>query len=371
MIEVSEEDRRNWHAREVDRFYDGKYTMLPNEWRNKWWFTQNPATQFHFAHVSLDSGAMVAYTENDQKGVQDRQTKTTPGRYLKRFFNEWLTDTEIRDYATTFDNYYKPVELQVSQDADKIEWVYTHGPRSCMSNRACDYEANIHPARVYAGPDLGVAWIQRGEQVTARCVVWPNKKWYSRIYGDAVRMLPALNEAGYKEECAPAGARIRRIKYRGDFVMPYVDYVNYADDNGTYLILGHGGDLVCSNTCGLSADSRVECQECGDRHYEDDMSQINGEDGYYCSSCYEECTFYCDFYHDTYHINERIELGNGDTWSQRAVNRYAFLCPILDEYFPKTEGVEMADGEMWSQDGFDREGHVNEHGENVPNDQAA
>jgi hypothetical protein len=278
----------DWREREQARFDNGTYKPVP--WVDADWY--QPFAKEHFCHMSMDELGKVAFTENEKKGEADRQTRIGPGRYLTRFFKDVLDASEIERLACEVSILADACGLKITQDADEIEEVYTNGPRSCMSGDADDYSGPCHPARVYGGPDLGVAYTGAKEKASGRCIVWPEKKLYSTIYGDTVRMRRLLKDAGY-EECGLDGARIRRITagYGGTFVLPYIDDCNYVDDDGTYLILGRGS-IGCRNTNGLSDDLAV-CAHCGERYdSEDEGGYIEERDESWCGSCYDHHTTY-------------------------------------------------------------------------------
>jgi hypothetical protein len=143
----------DWRARERERMRDGTYLPIPDVWLNtNWWYLATHETarwddaklQYvdiparlgdHFAHPSTAKDCMIAFTEDDAKGQQDRQTRLTPGRYLTRYFGDVLTSSEIAKFAALYCAQFEDIELKVTQDADEIERVYTNGPSSCMSHR--------------------------------------------------------------------------------------------------------------------------------------------------------------------------------------------------------------------------------------------
>src|SRR4051812_6138886 len=79
---ASDEQKMQWRTRETDRFYgydtENKYERTP--WHYEAWSNRD-----HYCHVSLKNPGMIAYTPDDEHGVQDRQIRLTPGRYLARF----------------------------------------------------------------------------------------------------------------------------------------------------------------------------------------------------------------------------------------------------------------------------------------------
>jgi hypothetical protein len=376
---ISEEQKNAWRDREYNRMwgYDNaiSYTRLPTAWSEATWFIYKlgrgprgaewdmPREQLytdahsnHYAHVSLVDGAMVAFTENDAKGVADRQTRMKPGKYLKKYFGDVLSAERITELATAFCAEFKPMDLKFAADADDIEHVYRHGPNSCMSYSADGYSGSCHPVRAYAGPDLQIAYIGRdADNITARCVVWPSKKVHTRIYGDELRLRPLLEAAGYSKGTLH-GARMTAIKDDGDdgYVVPYVDCCTWAEADGGFLHIGHG-DIHLKETNGVSGDRRQRCACCDVAMHEDYSFYCDDDGETMCESCDGEHRFMCE-YDGASHSGTRVEMANGDTWCEYNFDRYGFTCPITNENYPDSEGVEMADGETWSNDAFSEHG---------------
>jgi len=68
----------SWRTRELARALTGEY--LPVPWALEPWAA--PLLAEHFPHVSTDDPTMLAYTPDEPKGEQNRQTRCRPGRYL-------------------------------------------------------------------------------------------------------------------------------------------------------------------------------------------------------------------------------------------------------------------------------------------------
>src|SRR5690606_33346227 len=136
-------------------------------------------------------------------------------------------------------------------------------------------------------------------RVSARVLVWPERKIYGQIYGDVWRIESALREAGYtpaaySEPRSFAGARLVRIEDRpGAFVAPYVDEPapNRARDEGDYLVLDWGGDIFCTATSGLAR--AFACDACG-VHLDRDEAYYVSENGPFCYDCYCDNYFNCE-----------------------------------------------------------------------------
>ncbi|WP_221796015.1 hypothetical protein [Aquisediminimonas sediminicola] len=336
-----------WMVRESRRL-DGQYTRTPWQVARPDWWLNHTETSCLFEHMSAKHPGMVSYTENADKGEQDKQAPAmAPGRFLKKFYSDVLKDEDIERWVAKCAALNGEIELQVTADADTIEAVFTNGPRSCMAGT--DFMSNVHPARVYAGPDLAVAYLGDPEDgVSARCVVWPAKQRYSTIYGDISRMELALKAAGY-ERGSTNGARIQRIEHdEGNdvFVVPYVDGANYAceDDDGEYLIIGGGcSDISLSMTDGLSCDMEEDttsCDDCGDRVHDEDTRYIESLDRTVCEHCCANNYTYIHQLSAYYRDDEITEVFGRSRWDH---------CPtdqLGDHDFIEIENGPHA-GEYW------------------------
>jgi hypothetical protein len=374
----------DWRARERERTRDGSYLPIPDVWTHeRWWFVAthecsewDDATgryvvrpgrlADHFAHPSTAKDCMVAFTEDDAKGQQDRQTRLTPGRYLTRYFADYLSPPEIAKFAALYCAQFEDIELKVTQDADEIERVYTDGPSSCMSHGACRYESSEHPTRVYAGPDLAIAYIENSQGVTARVVCWPERKVYSRIYGDEVRLEPLLEAAGYRYGSI-SGARIQRIEddSSGRFVMPYIDGFSSVSDTGTYFRVDNNGDVECDNTNGLGGQNcDWRCENCEEGQTDDDCSNTvytranRAREEQWCDCCVRNHAWTCagtdDIYSDSV---DSVDMANGETWSQRYFEEHGATCEATDTNVPLDDTVTLEDGTIWCTDHFAAHGH--------------
>lgn len=350
-----------WKQRELGRFADGTYVALP-------WADRLPSvtlTADHFAHISTEDGAKVAYTQDAAKGAGDIQTRVKPGRYLAQFYSDVFDAPTIARMAAEFDNQYgEKNELLFASTADDIERVYTDGPSSCMSHSAGRYSSSVHPVRVYAAGDLQVAYLERNGSITARVLVWPTNKVHSSIYGDHTRLAALLEVHGYTEG-AMTGARLLRIADRRDcFVMPYIDNEDDCTDHKTHLVIGGRGSISCRNTNGLSG-SPMSCCNCDTEINEDDyQSDDNGN--YYCDDCFNERFGYCERTEETCDRDTMSEVivsnGRGGMttqhWSERAVDQYAFECAGNNQVYNHEFQVELADGTVWSQAYFEDNGAI-------------
>lgn len=275
----------DWYAREQDRFARGIYT-LPPWWREPWWrvLSLSGACATHYAHVSRRDPSLLAYVASEEHGEADRHTQMKPGRYLAKFA-PFLSPDQVKHWASVWAAEHEAPVLRLATTADEIERVYTSGPSSCMSAAASAYASPFHPVRVYAAGDLAVAYLVRAESITARAVVWPAKKLYSRIYGDGPRLCAALEAEGYRSGKL-YGARLTRVSCRQGFAMPYIDYHERAVDDGDFLRLSEEGYIEVQTQTGIG-EADPECEDCEERRGVESFSMISGDRHDYCPSCAE------------------------------------------------------------------------------------
>jgi len=329
-------DKPAWHNREQRLFDAGVYKKTP--WHDEPWVIAS-----HFAHVSRKSPSKLAFTKNDEHGERDIQTVMRPGRYLTAYYNDKLSQDDIRAWCGKYAAENEDIELKFATTPDEIEEVYTNGPRSCMSKKASYYDSSQHPVRVYGAGDLAVAYIENLEceragdseggensRITARAICWPEKKVYGRIYGDESRLRGLLQEAGFERgDSEFEGARLLRIEDEDGFIVPYLDNIVNVEDNGRFLVLAYDGDIECTNTNGL-ADCGVFCEHCEERTT-GEIYTVGGET--WCEYCRENDAFYCEGCNEDVAGECYLHTSNGDMCENCAENYTA--CATCDEYFDR------------------------------------
>jgi hypothetical protein len=325
--EISDQDY--WHERERGRFGNA-YVHVP--WAGEPW---NVGHEHHYPHLSQKQLGKIAFTEDDKKGMADRQTIISPGRYLTRFFSDKLTPKEIERWAGAVSMASKEFELKITQDADEIEAIYVNGPGSCMSGKR---SWEVHPARIYAGPDLAVAYLGTPEKPTARCVIWPEKKLRSVMYGDVTKLEIALDGADYVEG-EMYGARLRKIELgHGAYVMPYLDCAPGIEDGDEFFITG-GDDNDCSTQdgkiyLGSPCGNCCEIMRDGDEYFVQDIHET------WCDEC-AESESWTDIFGQRFSMNaERTEvfyaswgMQNFDYHRTYEVNEVASFVPSRDQWW--------------------------------------
>lgn len=368
---LSTEQLNYWKHRERERLRLNIYT--PCIWADEPWFRYSPHQDL-FAHVSEQNPEKITFTENPEKGFMDIQASPmSPGRFLNRFFGDQLTGRKIGDWAARHAAQHGlSTELQYARTPDEIQHVYENGPSSCMGHPVSKFASDIHPTRIYGAGDLAVAYITRGKRITARCVVWPDKKQFTRVYGDEERINPLLNAAGYHNGQLQ-GARLLKIPQGNGFVMPYLDIGDRnVKDTGDekYLFIDWNGDIEASSEHGLSCVGWV-CPCCEEYANQDCASYIANESTYWCESCTDNNAFWCEYFERHYSGECYIMMANGSTWSDDAFESYGFTCEYSDESYPQDYAVVMADGSIWCESAFAGHGFVCENnGGNYSNDDA-
>ena len=219
---------KRWEAREQLKFDKGVYQRLP--WSEEVWWRCDAAYNIwrqQYPHPSRKEPGMIAYTQSPEQGMDNRKTRVKVGRYLEQFTSVMerygVSPKEIADY---FKSQFEPRKLLIADTEDMVQWVYEHGPHSCMSGRTYrikhgwgwltpgEWPNDVHASRVYINGDLVVGYLTESDKpkgkVMARSVLWPAKKTYSRCYGDEYRMQSTLGANGYTH-AAPLGAKLQRL----------------------------------------------------------------------------------------------------------------------------------------------------------------
>ena len=355
----------DWHERMFNADGDERlYSEHP--WRHYGWWRDNWARWVeHFPKGSFKLPGLLSYFQSPEKRARNIRTPIKPGKYLKKFFGDVLTEEEIQQYAIEWSSWATPPILKVTQDADEIEEVYVNGPRSCMSGQG--FETGIHPSRVYAGPDLAVAYIGDLDGADARAVVWPEKKIYSRVYGDYHRMNHALAVAGYREGSIAEfrGARLRRILDGRYFVVPYVDFTDSATDDGEFLVADGRGNVYLRNTNGISGELE-QCYYCEEVIGPDDDTYETARGRTICEHCRDTEYFECSVMGELY-PNDELEPSHEDypVSGRGAQSVRVFFCDFTEKYYPTSEFnyTVLADGRFILDDVRDEHFFLSDYSE--------
>lgn len=378
----------------------------PPVWKNERFWRESKVHKDHFAHVSLEDPSLIAFTESEAKGEQDRQTRMKPGKYLKKYFGDVLSAKQIAYYAEWWSKGSAPpidAELKFASEADEIVSVYDRGPISCMKGKDC--------VRVYGAGDLAVAYLQGpSEQVIARALCWPERKTFGRVYPSsenwrhdgfsseeasksaAADLETRLKQMGYtslrEDGSGFDGARVLREPHRFNnaYVMPYLDYGLRLDHgDGEHFLLSQYGEFESDRTDGIFyAEPQYEytCDRC-DEGTDDIWSVYTGWRPPYgptgrqdwCESCRDNHSFRCDATDEDYDSDEvdSVVSVDGETWVLSWAQHNAYYCDHAEAWVETIDDppVYMANGETWSRSAFEADGYVDDDGLNQPRPAAA
>lgn len=291
--------------------------------------------------------------------ARHRYVSMKPGKYIRKFHPE----LDHADISARWGAYFAPATVMFAATSDEIERVYLEGPTSCMSHELSEYDSHVHPVRAYGAGDLQVAYIERDDNITARALIWPEKNTYGRLYGDEVRLGEALQKLGYVYDGEGfRGARLLKI-YNDEhdgWVVPYVDYCTWAEEQDKFLILGGGKRGVwLQYTNGLSVEVEEEeqgeyCHYYEEYRHEATSEVIINERGHtvcWCHSAIEYNAFWCP--HLGSYVSDDIGIDVDDELRSPAwVNKYAGYCDFTDRYFLSEDLLTTADGCQISKEHF-------------------
>jgi len=356
-----------WRVRECARFLSGQYK--PVIWSNEHWFiNRDESLVCHYLHRATAHN-LVAFTESNQKGEQDRQTVMKPGVYLTRFFSNVLTVHEIEHYARLHCMQPgKACDIKFAISAQDIQDIYERGPDSCMSGDVSDYEPKIHPVSVYGDSDLSLAYIEgesdyHDKEIKSRALVWAERKVYGRVYPtperysdsrreiarvEQNRLVQALESAGYRPGSFN-GAKIRAIPHRRNeesYVMPYLDGGYSVDLVGEHFVLGKRASFEAQTTDGIIyLEARFTCDRCEESACPDDASSVRVarySTESWCESCASNSSFYCHGDEETYSDEiESVSDSCGNNYSIYYASDNMFRCDNTGYWYDNSEAQDV------------------------------
>lgn len=284
-------------------------------------------------HQSVNDPSRVAYTQTARKGVDDIQTVMAAGKYFTRFWPH-LTSNVIRDAVAGFIAEQEDSCKFLAATTEEIVRSVQEGPVSCMRwDEGEIADVGAHPYEAYA-PELGwrAAVRMKGPNIVGRAMVHdgtnmrcgqkhtpsfvrsfkcaddvPHTTAYS--YSDDKLEAWLRGQGVQKKHSWPVGtpfARVDSSARRYDFVLPYIDGERqcvstesskaFYTIDGTEYNVGEDGAFLCNETGGgydiVDAGHSSNCDHCGDRTDEDDLTYVESRQAYVCDHCLE-----CHFTH--------------------------------------------------------------------------
>jgi len=322
---------RVWYQREMDRapLHPTIAKMLKNPEQAQY-LTDWREMVLEYPHTADLDATKIAFTENEAKGMADRQTVTTLGKYIKRHAPN-IPDHVLRDMVML-----SVAEVTLTHNLQEMIDAVQNGPRSCMQGGF-----RTHPYRVY-DPQYGwhMAVRREGGDIVGRCLCLEHngRKMFVRSYRTNENgyshsdegMNAWLEERGYIHASGwPNGAKLAAIRCGGDLVLPYIDGDNdHCNDCGDHLHMDDCGDYAGDNTNGYASGAdRYSCDDCGD-YFDDGEGTYTG-------------------YHEDHHVCPNCEDGYTYAYGRNG-NQY---------YVPEDDTVYV-DGESYHTDYLDRNGIV-------------
>lgn len=375
----------NWRDRERKRFEDGTY-VCPE------WLMPHSLID-HFLHLSTDKSNLLAYTQNDEKGKADVQSRVSFKGYFEKHHKKMATTTYI-----TLEKLYS--DLIGSKDAIKfattpeaIVEVYTNFDHnsngvagSCMRGNGWN-GLPFHPTYVYGAGDLAVAYLVNDHgQTTHRALCWPEKKLHSRVYGTSL-LNDKLRAAGYSrcryygsEYTRMSGARLLAVPIEGNpnvYLMPYIDEESHArlSEDGKYLSMIAPGEAKvgekkiysCRSQNGATGEYTpvfrcARCNNVANRpilvHTQSNPNIVQ----HWCRSCTtEETVFRCKataefFSKQSFQQIIMHPVSGGGVWADSVFAQHGFTCPVTKKNYNRSHGesVLQLKGEyaLWSLEGI-------------------
>lgn len=363
--EIGEPNEENWWLwREFLRTVFERYTPVTNvmpEFNNV--LAANPRLKHHFLHVSGLNPMLVAYTEDEDRGLRDIQTTTKIGRYLTRYAPDFNTSYYSNQYLVS----QCPPVLKFAHDRETIHRVYANGPHSCMVNTyRYDYDDNkVYAVEVYAGPDTAVAYIgdyRIAGGVTARSVVNTKDNHWVRCYGNDEVLRALLNKAGFSPGSLEGCRVLRMLDSNYDPIMPYLDGVQRASYyNDEYLVITENGEYRCDKTDGTCVkEDEYVCADC-EQGYSDEDEGSHLDHGWVCDSCLSNNYTYAYTGSGQEYISndEGIYEYNGDYYTSSGLERHNLILledgevyhqeDVAEDYlnddnlFPADDAVKVVD----------------------------
>lgn len=262
-VKISEDDPLLWREREQKKFEDGIYRRPP--WHEHYCFNSTGM----YEHIDPDDPTKIRFIGSEEDGLSGRYTSMTPGRFVMKYVDSCPLPSLLDTWCAQMGLDQTVSPLLFAKTAEEIITVYTEGPHSCMSY-PLDHPnfdmVEYHPVTVYGDSDVCIAYIERYGDITARCLVWPEKKVHGRIYGDKQRLLERLRENDYVKNWEGfTGARIHHLANKRDnvLILPYIDgdEMGVIKQDEEWLVLSNKPHIIAKSPHGVASGD--VCLHCG------------------------------------------------------------------------------------------------------------
>lgn len=275
-----------------------------------------------------------------------------PTRVLAKIFGEKL----VTQYLAK-----NPIKYEcdlIFTDSYIPEW-YRHLSKteklsSCMSKSSASYDLpdTEHPTMVYEGLEstgLALVYDKAKKKVVGRTIFNKGSSGYLylfRIYGS-----PVAHKVYYDLECnefvranAPVSVKLKRIESEeGGVLAPYVDGIDYFEDDGTNLWATEDGDVESDYDTGRLRESNQWCFYYEEYVSEDQDMYDTPQYGVVCQSAIDNYFVYIESREEYYHEDSVLVCADGEYRYEDDV----FLCEDADEYYPLGDEVYVEVGN-WS-----------------------
>ena len=341
---------REWYRREMERapIHPTIVKMLNNpeqaqylaDWREM---------VLEYPHVADLDATKISFTENEAKGVADRQTVTTLGKYIKRHAPD-IPDHVLRDMVML-----SVAEVTLTHNLQEMIDAVQNGPKSCMQG-----SFRTHPYSVY-DPQYGwhMAVRREGGDIMGRCLCLTHKgkKMFVRSYRTNENgyshsdegMNAWLEERGYTHESEwPWGVRLAVIRQGGDLVLPYIDgNSGCCREDSDCLVIDDDGEHEGDRTDGYaSSASRCSCDDCGDS-FDDGDGTYTGyhEDHHVCDDCSRGYTYAYGRNGNQYYVpDDDTVYVEGESYHTDYLDRNGIVYSERDSEYYLQDDCTMIDG---------------------------
>jgi len=256
ILQVGESAAPFWAKREVLRIRHGVYEVSEQLTRINTLFPV-------YAHVSTNDKKLVAYTDDRQGGMEDRQRPMAPGRFFSKLF-PLHNDAAIKEMT----------ERHLAEICMEVEFLYgedivaaytskeTIG--SCMAGKD-EGTWDVHPSVAYMQPNIAMAVVRNSDgAIIARSMVFmptqKDKRWI-RGYGHP-SLIKRLERDGFKKGSF-AGAKLNTVALLPGKRFSEVDFKAFKSEGRIALVVpyldANGGmaDSVGSTVALVDNELRV------------------------------------------------------------------------------------------------------------------